>query len=67
MTYALRDGISALVDGSRSRLGRDRIYRFCISQNNAGPVENNPEQASPNDEANPARPERDAELKVKGK
>jgi hypothetical protein len=40
---------------------------FAFHKNNAGPVENNPEQASPNDEANPARPERDAELKVKGK
>jgi hypothetical protein len=35
---------------------------FAFHKNNAGPVENNPEQASPNDEANPARPERDAEL-----
>jgi hypothetical protein len=28
---AVRDTISALVDGSRRRLGSARIYRFCIS------------------------------------
>lgn len=31
-TRRLRNAISALVNGSRSRLGRDRIYRFSISQ-----------------------------------
>jgi LPXTG-motif cell wall-anchored protein len=38
---------------------------FAFRKNNAGPVENNPEQ--PNDEVNPARRERDAEQKAKGK
>ena len=32
MTDALSDGISALVDDSRSCLGGGGIYRFCVSQ-----------------------------------
>jgi hypothetical protein len=41
---------------------------FAFHKNNAEPVENNPEQTSPTDEPkNPARPARDAELKLEGK
>jgi hypothetical protein len=43
------------------------LIGFAFHKTNVGPVENNPEQALPNDGANPARPERDAELKAKGK
>jgi hypothetical protein len=41
---------------------------FAFHKNNAEPVKNNPEQTSPTDEPkNPARPARDAELKLEGK
>ena len=40
---------------------------FAFHQSNAQTIENNPEQASPTDEANAAQPTRDAKLKAKEK